>query len=169
MTFIRLYCDLRTGRTGSTKASQVPAMLYETFTNSNVDPLTGAPAYYPVGLTAYTPPALTAWQPIAGLGNLKDVRFPWEAPTDSQGIREEVEGSCKISLYASVLQTNPLTRLQPVLPAVASTYPPGLSPESAFINSLVSGGRSRVIFWRVFGSILFEDSEADISLRDENR
>jgi hypothetical protein len=148
--------------------SSVAAMLYETFTNSNVDPTTGAPQFYDVGLTAYKAPTPENWQPIAGLGNIKDIRFPWNAPTDAHAVEELVEGSCKISLYASVLQTNPTTRLITTFPSVADVYPGGLSPESAFINSFRVEDRSPVIYWRIFGSILFEDSEEDISLRGGN-
>jgi hypothetical protein len=141
------------------KESDSSAMLYNSFTNTNVNPQSGAPYYYDVGLTKYVPPHYqNIWQPIAGLGNFKDMRFPWNVPTTSIAIDEEVEGSCKISLYASILQTNPSTRLQPTIPAASAIYPGGLTPESAFVNSFAS-----VQYWRVFGSILFEDDVADVS------
>lgn len=134
------------------------AMLYNTFANSNTTPA-GSPVQYDLGLTAYTPPQFNQlWQPIAGLGNFKDIRFPWQAPTNATGIDELVEGNCKISLYASVLQTNPATRPAGVYPAVSSIYPGGITPESAFVQSF-----SGVQYWRVFGSILFEHYQQTVS------
>lgn len=136
------------------------AMLYESFTNSSTIPGSGAPIQYDLGLTAYTPPSYPSglWQPIGGFGNFKDIRFPWHAPTNSNAINEIVEGNCKISLYASVLQTNPSTRAAGTYPAVSSIYPGGISRESAFVQSF-----SGVQYWRVFGSILFEHLEQTVS------
>lgn len=139
--------------------STTPAMLYQTFSNSNIN-ANGQPYYYDIGMTAYLPPSPNAWQPIAGLGNFKDMRFPWNLPTNSVAIDETVEGSCKISLYASVLQTNPTTRAQAILPSVSNVYPGGVTAESAFVNSIGvgEGGGTSAMYWRVFGSILFEDT-----------
>jgi hypothetical protein len=137
--------------------SDGPAMLYKTFTNTNVDPTTGAPYYYDVGMSAYAPPNPRSWQPIGNLGNMKDMRSPWNAPTNAIAMDEEVTGTCRISLYASILQSNPATRIVGTLPAAADVYPGGITPESAFLATFPNA-----IYWRVFGGILFEDIEEDI-------
>ena len=114
------------------------AMLYSTFTNTNVDPVTGAPVYYNVGLTAYTPPKTTSsWNAIAGLGNFHDLRFPWDSSRAWASIDEIIEGTTRISLYASVLQTNPATRALLVPPGTRSF--PGATPEESFILDWTTG------------------------------
>jgi len=137
--------------------SESPAMLYQTFTNTTVNPQTGAPIYYPLGLTAYTPPATgTHWRHIAALGNFHDLRFPWNSPEAWDTLNIEVEGSGRISLYATVLQTNPATRSNGsnTVTALSSTA----CPEESFIKDLSAVG---VVYWRVFGSLIFEDLMGD--------
>lgn len=142
--------------------SDTPAMLYQSFVNSAVNPSTGSPVQYNLGLTSYVPPAPGAWEPIAGLGNFKDIRFPWKGRGDiSNNINEVVEGSWRISLYASILQTNPSTRLQANIPAISNIYSGALGPEEAFLATF-DGGEGvpgPAIYWSVFGSILFEDED----------
>jgi hypothetical protein len=135
--------------------SESSAMLYQTFANSNVNPQTGAPIYYNLGLTAYTPPNLgDSWEHIAGLGNFHDLRFPWSSPMGWDALDIEVGGSGRISLYATILQTNPVTRIQGAV--AVTSLSSSAAPEEAFIRDMtVQGGK--VNYWRVFGAIVFED------------
>lgn len=140
------------------------AMLYETFTNTTVDPVTGAPVLYFNGLTAYTPPPISASrrQPIAGCGNLKTISYPWNNPQAWDSLEEEVTGDWRISLYASVLQSNPVVRPEAVIP---TTYDLGFAiPEEVFLASFPPPGEgvtptSAPIYWDIGGAILFEDEE----------
>jgi len=137
--------------------SESPAMLYQTFTNTTVNPQTGAPIYYNIGLTAYSPPKLgDGWRHIAALGNFHDLRFPWASPTAWDTLNIEVEGSGRISLYATVLQTNPATRNSGTnqVTSLSSTA----CPEESFIKDLSAVG---VNYWRIFGAIVFEDEVGD--------
>lgn len=136
------------------------AMLYKTFTNTNVDPVTGAPAYYNVGLTAYTPPPTPHdWLSISGLGDFHDVRFRWKANHAWSTLDEVIDGTCRISLYASVLQTNPATRTNLTIPTTYSQT--GIIPEEVFIADWTTGGGDAPfkgpIYWRIYGALVFED------------
>src|SRR4029077_4412916 len=98
-----------------------------------------------------------SWEPIAGLGNVHDLRterrdaHAWEL-LDVLG-----EGPCRASLYASVLQTNPETRPAPTLPTGFAGPP----PEEAFIAQMatVAAEGDGVKFWRVGGGLITEDCE----------
>jgi hypothetical protein len=140
--------------------SDNPAMLYQTFFNTNETP-TGAPVLYIDGLTAYTPPDLTTgWQPVAGCGNLHDIRFPWDSghawsSFGPGGI--EIEGGGRLSLYASVLQSNPATRGTPTL--TASSLSSSACPEECFIQNFTSTVDEVTlgpVFWRIMGALLVE-------------
>lgn len=137
-----------------------PAMLYAkgtTFTAGSTDPNTGAPYYYDIGLKTYVAPQRQGqWLPVAGLGNMKDIRFPWNEATNALAIDAPIEGSYKISLYASVLQSDPATRAAPTIPSL--TYQNGIARETAFVENFATDETpSPVIYWRIFGSLLFED------------
>ena len=144
-----------------------PAMLYQSFTNSSVNP-NGAPTVYFENLTAYTPPLVTPSrrQPVAGCGNLHSIRFPWDDPTAWNSLEEEVVGNWRISLYASVLQSNPVTRAITSLPTITgSGYDLGFAlPEETFLAAYPVPGEganptSAPIYWDIGGAILFEDEE----------
>jgi hypothetical protein len=141
--------------------SDQPAMLYKkaSFDPNTYDPLTLAPIFYPIGLDGYTPPDFSASQvkPIADLGNMKGIYYPWDASSDNK-LNIVVSGNCRISLYASVLQTNPSTRLQPS--AVSSPISSGIAPEDAFLANFTTIGSPTTapIYWRIYGSILFDDA-----------
>lgn len=132
-----------------------PALLYSTaaYSAGNFNPITGAPAIYPVGLTAYTPPTNhPMWRPLGGLGCFYDLRFPWDSDHiwDSLDIPIEVESNVRISFYASVLQTagsafGTVTYPSPVV---------DLPPEEGFISNNWPNG---VFYWRVGGRMIFED------------
>jgi hypothetical protein len=147
--------------------SESPAMLYQTFTNSNVNPQTGAPIYYNLGLTAYSPPKTgDNWRHIAALGNFHDLRFPWNSANGWDELDIQVDGSGRISLYATVLQTNPATRNQGSV--VVTNLSSTACPEEAFIQDMTAQG-ARVVYWRIFGAIVFEDDVAnafDVKQRD---
>jgi hypothetical protein len=140
--------------------SDSPAMLYNTFTNSNVT-TTGAPILYIKGLTAYTPPDISyLWEPVAGLGNIHDLRFPWDSSGAWRSFGKhgiEIEGGGRLSLYASVLQTNPNTRGTPEADVGASDA--FAAPEECFIGSFTSVGdevTKGVNYWRIMGALLVE-------------
>jgi len=155
-----------------------PAMLYSTFTNT-VTNVNGAPIAYMQNLTAYTPPQFqNQWRPIAAdLKNFYDLKFHYRTNDawtsfghghDGGGI--ELEVGRRVSLYASVLQTNPETRPADVQ-LVGGAVPFGLPPEEAFITFMLTnaaGGEKPAlpaIYWRVLGSLIFEDEIEDVGGR----
>ena len=144
--------------------SDGPAMLYDTFTNTNVG-TNGEPLIYPVGLTAYTPPQTQqTWQSLGGdLGCFRDLRFPWDADHAWESLDIPVEGNCRISFYVSVLQTNPATRPNAVFADPVARTTGGVSDpiEEVFIQNFTSGGGDFPVvgpaYWKVFGSLIFKD------------
>lgn len=82
----------------------------------------------------YVPPAGGQFPggPIGSIGTLRDTRNEWQSPSD---LGAEVQGPCTIQMFASVLQTDPLTR--PYLPAnqqIRDGFEQGLRPEDQFLN-----------------------------------
>lgn len=139
--------------------SDGPAMLYQTFANTTVNPTTGAPLIYNLGLTAYTPPNISSgWKPLYGnLGKFYDIRFPANADLSLE-MKLDINRNERVSLYASVLQTDPA--FPPRQVNVGSPPPLGTPPEEAFISSFSGGGEGAnngPIYWRIFGSLIFED------------
>ena len=139
-----------------------PALVYldATFNLGAVDPATGAPFFYNVGMTGYTPPPIWAdWEGIAGLGNFHEIRFPRSAPDAWNSLDVVIEGEWRVSLYATVLQTNPDQRTafdgSPAL-LEASTF---AAPEEAILIARASDGGPQPIYWDVFGGLVFEDDE----------
>jgi len=130
---------------------------YATFSAGNADPITNAPYYYPVGMTSYTPPGdiVPTWEDLAGLGNVHDLRTRYRTPTGWDSLDILVRGPRRVALYASVLQTNPATRPQPLTPTSA---PFGMSPEDAFVRAStgVAGSGSGPVIWRVGGGLMLE-------------
>jgi hypothetical protein len=147
------------------QTSDTPAFLYSTFTSSAVDPATGAPINYPLNLTSYAPPTYPFdWQPIAGLRSINDIRFPWTSEEAWEGVGQDVEANWRVSLYASILQTNAATRPGNVFGAGIATDGSAMGgpPEEDFIYKYTFPGGEEAptiapIFWRIYGSILFED------------
>ena len=141
-----------------------PAMLYDTFTNTNIG-LNGQPLLYMAGLTAYTPPKLSnSWKPIAAdLKSFYDIRFP---QTSAQAWNAFGEGivvgiGTRVSLYATVLQTRPATGFQL---GIQNSGDPinGTPPEWAFVTGYTVAGSEEAPtigpnYWRIFGSLIFED------------
>jgi hypothetical protein len=143
------------------KQADSPAMLYQSFTNSNVVAATGAPVFYMKGLTSYVPPDLTASvESVAGLGNIHDLRFPWDSDRAWSAFGHggyEVTGKGRLCFYASVLQTNPNTRGAPTM-TMTNLSSSGM-PEEAFIQdytAVVAEVGIGPIFWRIMGSLLVE-------------
>ena len=142
--------------------SNGPALLYKTFTNASTPP-----AFYYLGLTAYTPPDLTGqWDDVGGLSCFYDLRFPWNnsRAIDSLGISV---ASGRYSLYASILQTNPSTRVNATYQTatVSGVGNTNLSlgaatPEENFLANWVPPAESvigaGVVYWRVMGSLIVE-------------
>lgn len=132
--------------------TDTPALLYQSYTQSV------ASGFYMLNLTAYKPPEgrRAQWEPIAALGNVHDIRTPWRTSEGWESLDEYIQGPCRVSLYASILQTNPATRPAAAFPV----SPPGFGdpPEESFITKW-SGEGSGVIYWRVAGALRFEDED----------
>lgn len=135
------------------QTTETPALLYQDATwSAGVDPITNAPPYYMLNMTSYVMPRglLSQWEPIADLGNVHDLRAPWDSARAWDSLDVEIPERCRVSLYASVLQTNPGS---PARPATLETFP-ALPPEENFIHDVTNA-----IYWRVAGSLIFEDIE----------
>lgn len=150
------------------QTSDTPCFLYQDFTASVTDPMTGAPIDYPINLTSYVPPSFpNDWQPVAGLRALRDIRYPWTDDQAWHSIDEDVPGNWRVSLYASILQTNPATRPGIVFgsPIATDGSAMGGPPEEDFIYKFTFPGGEETPtvgpqFWRIYGSIMFEDEIA---------
>ena len=137
-----------------------PALLF------NAATFTAQTDYYNVNMTAYTPPPIATleWQPLGGLGNMHDLRFPWDSADawKSLDIPFCPYGARRVSLYASVLQTAGLPTPEST---PTGTTTPGWPPEYGFafaaqgINAAAVSDitASSVLFWGVGGAIIFED------------
>jgi hypothetical protein len=92
------------------------------------------------------------------LGNLHDIRFPWVDDHAQDSCDVEIEGPCDVVFYASVQQTNPLTRA--TIPT-GLTFPFGTDnfpTEEAFIGNFAEQDPAiPTIYWRIGGSLIFED------------
>lgn len=146
--------------------SDSPAMLYQTFTNTNTDP-SGAPIFYMQTMTAYTPPALASLEGIAGLGTFRDLRFPWYDPDVWLAFGEkgvDIDGGGRLSLHASVLQTNPATRGSPSKTGTQISMP-GSFPEEGFLQDYNVTGPPILgpIYWRIMGSLIVEIPEVKVT------
>jgi hypothetical protein len=133
------------------QTSESPALLYlDANWSSGIDPFTHAPPYYMLNMSAYTAPSglRGQWEPLADLGNVHDLRAPWDAARAWESLDVPCEGICRISLYASVLQTNPAS---PARVTDLETIPAN-PPEEAFLADVPNA-----IYWRVAGALIFED------------
>jgi hypothetical protein len=133
------------------------ALLYQSYTQSV------ASGFYMLNLTAYVPPTgrRGQWEPLANLGNVHEIRTPWRTPEAWDSLNEYVQGPCRVSLYATVLQTNPATRPAAVFPSPLINS--GIPPEEAFTVNMQTGGGDTpvtgVIYWRIAGALIFEDDD----------
>lgn len=139
--------------------SDEPALLFEdaTWTAGNFNPLTGAPIVYDVGMATYVPPGNipTRWNPVPGYGCRNDVFAPWTSDTTvAVQVPVERDSNVKVSLYATVLQTNPSTR--PTIAVSAS-----LGPDWQFVAQypFADGTNTGVQYGRVAGAMLVEQLE----------
>ena len=141
--------------------STSPSMLYQTFTNTKINPQ-GAPLEYMVGLTAYSPPAFSQiGDAVAGLGNIHDLRYPWDSASVWRDLGDGglfIDGGGRLTLYASVLQTNPATRGSPshTMTNISSSN----LPEESFLQDYSVAGPGEVqlgpIYWRIMGALIVE-------------
>jgi len=100
---------------------------------------------------------------IPDLATFHDIRFPWWSNQAWHGLDIEIEGPCDIALFASVLQTNPLTRTPLVIPPGVPLRT--LQPEDAFIATPANpadprqqiGPAPNAVYARVAGSLIFEE------------
>lgn len=82
---------------------------------------------------------------------MKGLYYPWNATSDDK-LNIVVNGNCRISLYASVLQTNPATRLAATALTASNVISSGIAPEDAFVANFAGA-----MYWRIYGAILFDD------------
>lgn len=143
------------------RQADAPALLFE-----NIEFSAPQTAYYFQNVDAYEAPIIgtSEWQPLGGLGLMQDIRFPWDAAHawDSLDIPFCVVGERRVSLYASVLQTAglPFPLSTPVGTASAFFGPEiGFALTADGVNEAknVDVTASATQFWRVAGSIIFED------------
>jgi hypothetical protein len=135
------------------------ALLYQSATFSSSTGL------YMVGMTSYVAPQqrMRNWKPVANLGNVHDLRTTWRSEEAWDSLDEQVLGGSRVSLYATVLQTNPATRPNLNLPTPFPLgTPEGMPPEEAFIANFTGGGGDSgpitgPIVWRIGGALIFED------------
>lgn len=102
----------------------------------------------------YTPPnAGRAWGDalLGDLAAFNDLRSPWRSFASCCAIDCEFEGPCDIALYASVLQTNPQTRVTLTLPNLPAGNT-NLPKEDSFVVNFPNS-----VYWRIAGSLIFEE------------
>lgn len=130
--------------------AQGPALLYQTFTPTDGGYL---------NLSAYTPPNLgRPWgTPLtAGTqGTFYELRTTGQSPNAWTSLNVEVEGPDTVAFFASVRQTDPLTRAR-IASVPANFYNLDL-PEDKFVTALTTlNPLTGPIYWRVFGSLITE-------------
>jgi hypothetical protein len=93
------------------------------------------------------------------LGNMHDIRWPWVADHAQDCMNVEIEGPCDIVFYASMQQTDPNSRT--TTPITGLTFPLGtdnLPTEAAFVGNFENEATPvPVTYWRIGGSMIFED------------
>lgn len=132
----------------------------------------------PAQLFESLPPGLPILPPYRGvlqgepvtadLAQFYDVRFPWVDDEAAEALSVPIVGPCTIGLFASVLQTDPETRL--VLPGTPGTFTveSGIVPEDVFVgNNPFSGGTNTgARYTRLAGSLIFQQ---EVDLRGVGR
>lgn len=111
----------------------------------------------PAGISAAPAGGFFPGLPIGNLGEFYDIRFPWNAQSAMGSMDIELVGPVIVAFYASVRQTNPLTRqtLSSLLPA--NFVPP--QPEDKFVVDVERSTNPTlppVIFRYAAGSIIAE-------------
>jgi len=130
--------------------SDGPALLYQA---SDV----GGTFY--VNLTTYTPPNLgKPWGAILqnNLGTFYDMKTQWREHGAWHAMDVPVDGPCTVAFFASVRQTDPVTRV--ALTPPAPFFPGGLSAEEQFLLNFpfVADQSTGAIIWRVGGAFIVE-------------
>lgn len=113
------------------------AILYRTLPTS-VDP--GSDTYRP--LYGGLPPG----DGVGGMGMMHDLRFPWRATRSENCGLPIIAGPCRVTLWASVRQTDVEQRF---VPELANTD--GLEPEEVFLQNYRSAR-----YWRVAGELVLD-------------
>jgi hypothetical protein len=110
---------------------------------------------------------------IAGLIRFYDQRYPWNLGSTLRQ-RFVVHGPAVIVMWASVLQTDPLTR--PQIPAASLPQAPatlaGWRPEDQFLYSFGDAGAqgpNRVRYRKIGGRMLIETGPAEFLCMDDRR
>lgn len=103
----------------------------------------------------YVPPwgGVPEGTPVAGdLGGFSDIRYPWQSPQAWDDLDVLIEGPCDVVFFASVFQTDPDTRCDPVLPqGVAASTVTGMRAEDAFVANFPT-----TVYTRIAGAMTFE-------------
>jgi hypothetical protein len=124
-------------RVGST-----PAQIFETIVPGVNGPLITPPygGYFPGNIL------------VPELGQFYDLRCTdWSEPSETD---IDIRGPCDIAFFASVQQSNPLTRTSaPATPVLSTTL--GVVPEDVFVQTF-SGQAVAPKYGRIAGSLIFE-------------
>lgn len=124
-----------------------PAQLFET--------VSGAGIILPPYAGAFPGEALEP-----SLAQFYDLRFPWVQDEAAHIMHCPIEGPCIVALFASVLQTNPATRISmPGTPPFSTAT--GISREDAFVANFNTCAR----YGRIAGSLIFEQHEGGPALK----
>jgi hypothetical protein len=94
----------------------------------------------------YQPPPLPG-DGIAALATFYDIRYPWGRQGAGVTLDYVIYGPCIVTLFASVKQSNPITRI----PLSAPTYPSGLPPEELFLLNYPNA-----VYRHISGSLICE-------------
>ncbi len=137
----RYFANAQNGQGQMFRWAQQDALLFES-------PMTTGPYVAPWG--GQMP---GGGKPIAGLGQFYDLRFPWETSHGWSSLDFPVEGPGTVVLFASVWQTNPLTR--PTITIAGGVPTLGLPPEENFL--LAMGALAGVRYTRIAGSLVVEE------------
>ncbi|MDE3097533.1 MAG: hypothetical protein KGK07_16225 [Chloroflexota bacterium] len=110
-------------------------------------------AYY-IQLADYTPPnaGQPRGTPLCGdLGTFYDLKTKWRDAHAWHNVDAPLIGPGKITLYASVQQSDPVARPALTAPGIANFYSQGLSAEEQFLLNFPTA-----IIWRVAGALAIE-------------
>jgi len=111
--------------------------------------------FLPAGPALYDPlnAGLPYGTPIKDLGTFRDMRFPWTGDT-TRDLDLEVTGPCDIELFASVHQTDPLTRIR--YDGAVADIIDAVCPEDKFILRFQDAR-----YWRVGAELIVDICSLD--------
>jgi hypothetical protein len=137
-------------RSTAWRMSNNPALLFEQWTPSG--------SFY-VNLTSYTAPNKgRPWGASLqnNFGTFYDQKTDWTEHGAWHALDVPVDGPCTVAFQASVLQTDPTSRV--LLPVPNPFFPNGLSDEEQFLLNFpfIEGQSTGAVIWRVAGALAVE-------------